>query len=179
MEDAKINIKNLEEERENLKTKRPSMLAENQDISKLNQRLKDIDDEIEINKYTISGVEVKIKEVHNKELDIRQEANVAYQKYIRTILSKVSAEYMKIAPKLVDIIKDYIVLEHLRDGDGFHYECFPPEVITRLPNLEKSNSNLFYNNYYSIIRSHIGKVKKKYAIIEFNVSRVSASEYQY
>lgn len=81
MEDAKINIKNLEEERENLKTKRPSMLAENQDISELNQRLKDIDDEIEINKYTISGVEVKIKEVHNKELDIRQEANVAYQNY--------------------------------------------------------------------------------------------------
>ena len=50
IEDSKINIINLEEEREELKAKRPTMLAENEDISELNQRLKDIDDEIEINK---------------------------------------------------------------------------------------------------------------------------------
>ncbi|MGN0197599.1 MAG: hypothetical protein ACI4B8_06350 [Candidatus Gastranaerophilaceae bacterium] len=50
IEDSKINIINLEEEMEELKAKRPTLLAENEDISELTKRLKDIDDEIEINK---------------------------------------------------------------------------------------------------------------------------------
>lgn len=61
IEECRQNITNLEEEREDLKAKRPTLLADNEDISELTQRLKDIDDEIEINKDTISGVEAKLK----------------------------------------------------------------------------------------------------------------------
>ena len=178
IEDSKINIINLEEEREELKAKRPTMLAENEDISELNQRLKDIDDEIEINKDTIAGVEVKIKEFHNKAIDARQEANIAYQEYIKTIINVVSNEYMKIAPKLAELINDFIVLEDLRDGDGYHYVIFTPEVIKCLPNLKKTKGTLFYNDYYEIVRTHTGKVLKKYNIPQYNVSKIRASEYQ-
>ena len=129
IEDSKINIINLEEEREELKAKRPTMLAENEDISELNQRLKDIDDEIEINKDTIAGVEVKIKEIHNQVINARQNANIAYQEYIQMVLTQVANEYMKIAPKLAELINDFIVLEDMRDGDGYHRVFFTPEKI--------------------------------------------------
>ncbi|MEE3350138.1 MAG: hypothetical protein VZR09_08885 [Candidatus Gastranaerophilaceae bacterium] len=159
IEDSKINIINLEEEREELKAKRPTMLAENEDISELNQRLKDIDDEIEINKDTIAGVEVKIKEIHNQVINARQNANIAYQEYIQMVLTQVANEYMKIAPKLAELINDFIVLEDMRDGDGYHRVFFTPEKIKCLPTF--GDKVLFYNDYYDIVRSHTARVLKK------------------
>ena len=175
IEDSKINIINLEEEREELKAKRPTLLAENEDISELTKRLKDIDDEIEINKDTIAGVEVKIKEFHNKAIDARQEANIAYQEYIKTIINVVSNEYMKIAPKLAELINDFIVLEDMRDGDGYHRVFFTPEKIKCLPTF--GDKVLFYNDYYDIVRSHTARVLKKYDIPEYYVTRIRQSDY--
>lgn len=175
IEDSKINIINLEEEREELKAKRPTMLAENEDISELNQRLKDIDDEIEINKDTIAGVEVKIKEIHNQVINARQNANIAYQEYIQMVLTKVANEYMKIAPKLAELINDFIVLEDMRDGDGYHRVFFTPEKIKCLPTF--GDKVLFYNDYYDIVRSHTARVLKKYDIPEYYVTRIRQSDY--
>ena len=175
IEDSKINIINLEEEREELKAKRPTMLAENEDISELNQRLKDIDDEIEINKDTIAGVEVKIKEIHNQVINARQNANIAYQEYIQMVLTQVANEYMKIAPKLAELINDFIVLEDMRDGDGYHRVFFTPEKIKCLPTF--GDKVLFYNDYYDIVRSHTARVLKKYDIPEYYVTRIRQSDY--
>ena len=175
IEDSKINIINLEEEREELKAKRPTMLAENEDISELNQRLKDIDDEIEINKDTIAGVEVKIKEIHNQVINARQDANIAYQEYIQMVLTQVANEYMKIAPKLAELINDFIVLEDMRDGDGYHRVFFTPEKIKCLPTF--GDKVLFYNDYYDIVRSHTARVLKKYDVPEYYVTRIRQSDY--
>ncbi len=175
IEDSKINIINLEEEREELKAKRPTMLAENEDISELNQRLKDIDDEIEINKDTIAGVEVKIKEIHNQVINARQNANIAYQEYIQMVLTQVANEYMKIAPKLAELINDFIVLEDMRDGDGYHRVFFTPEKIKCLPTF--GDKVLFYNDYYDIVRSHTARVLKKYDVPEYYVTRIRQSDY--
>ena len=175
IQDSKTNIINLEEEREELKAKRPTMLAENEDISELNQRLKDIDDEIEINKDTIAGVEVKIKEIHNQVINARQDANIAYQEYIQMVLTKVANEYMKIAPKLAELINDFIVLEDMRDGDGYHRVFFTPEKIKCLPTF--GDKVLFYNDYYDIVRSHTARVLKKYDIPKYYVTRIRQSDY--
>lgn len=179
MEDAKINIKNLEEERENLKTKRPSMLAENQDISKLNQRLKDIDDEIEINKDTISGVEAKIKEMNNPLVDARQNTNIAYQEYIDEILRDLRKEYMKIAPKLAELIKDYTTLEDLRMGDGYGLCTFTTEEVNYLPNFKDRSKPLLKYNYYDIVRYNTDRVLKKYNMPTYNLRRIHLYEYHY
>ena len=179
IEDSKQNIVSLEEEREELKTKRPELLAENEDISELTQRLKDIEDEIDINKDIISGVEAKIKEIHDQVINARQNTNIAYQEYIETLLRKVAGEYMKIAPKLSELICDFIVLEDLRDGDGYHYTCFTPENIKCLPSFSKSSNALFYNDYYEIVQAHTARVLKKYNVPKYYVAKVRLSEYQH
>ena len=72
---AEENIVNLQEEMEELKQKRPAMLADNQDITALNKRLKTIEEEIEINKDTITGITAKRKSMHNPILSLRQDVN--------------------------------------------------------------------------------------------------------
>lgn len=59
--EAQENIVNLQEEKEKLKQQRPAMLADKADISELNKRLKEIDDEIEINSDTVTGITAKRK----------------------------------------------------------------------------------------------------------------------
>ena len=164
---------------------------------------KDIEDEIDINKDTISGVEAKIKEIHDQVINARQNTNIAYQEYIETLLRKVAGEYMKIAPKLSELICDFIVLEDLRDGDGYHDTCFTPENIKCLPSFSKSSNALFYNdNYeivqahtarvlkkyknalfyndnYEIVQAHTARVLKKYNVPKYYVARVRLSEYQH
>ena len=61
MYQAKENIVNLEAEREELKANRPALLADNEDVSEINNRLKEIDDEIELNQDTIKGIKTKKK----------------------------------------------------------------------------------------------------------------------
>ena len=57
--EAEEKIVELQEEAETLKKKRPQLLADCKDISKLNHRLKAIEEEIEILKDTIIGVNEK------------------------------------------------------------------------------------------------------------------------
>lgn len=177
--ECRQNILALEEEREELKAKRPTMLAENEDISKLNQRLKDIDDEIEINKDTISGVEVKINEMNNPLVDARQNTNIAYQAYIDELLRNLRKEYMKVAPKLAEIIKDYVVLEDLRMGDGYGCCTFTTDEVNRLPNFKDSSNPLFEYNHYEIVSCDTDRVLKKYNMPNYNLRRIHLYEYKH
>ena len=59
---AKENIVNLEAEKDEIKASRPALLADNEDVSEINNRLKEIDDEIELNQDTIKGIKAKKKE---------------------------------------------------------------------------------------------------------------------
>ena len=147
---AEENIVNLQEEREELKANRLTLLADNEDVSNINNRLKEIEDEIELNKDTITGIKAKKKEVRSQVLSIRQETNAAYKDYIGQILADVRKEYMKVAPKLAELLKDYIVLESLRDGDGYGYAEFTTEHVKCLPNFDNGSAPLFKYNYYNI-----------------------------
>lgn len=179
IEECRQNITNLEEEREELKAKRPTLLADNEDISELTQRLKDIDDEIEINKDTISGVEAKIKEMNNLLVDARQDTNIAYQEYIDEILRDLRKEYMKIAPKLAELIKDYTTLEDLRMGDGYGVCTFTTEEVNYLPNFKDRSKPLLKYNYYDIVRYNTDRVIKKYNMPTYNLRRIHLYEYHY
>lgn len=139
MYQAKENIVNLEAEKEELKASRQTLLADNEDVSEINNRLKEIDDEIELNQDTIKGIKTKKKDVRSQVLTERQETNAAYKEYIEQILADVRKEYMKVAPKLAELLKDYIVLESLRDGDGNGYAYFTTEHAKCLPNFDNGS----------------------------------------
>ena len=82
---AEENIVSLQEEMDSLKQQRPAMLADNEDITALNKRLKAIEEEIEINKDTITGITAKRKSMHNPILSLRQDVNSEFQNYIKEI----------------------------------------------------------------------------------------------
>lgn len=174
---AKENIVNLEAEREELKASRPALLADNEDVSDINKRLKEIEDEIELNQDTITGIKAKKKDVRSQVLSMRQETNTAYKEYIGQILADLRKEYMKFAPKLAELLKDYIALESLRDGDGYNYAEFTTEHVQCLPNFDNSSAPLFKYNYYNIALNNEERVLKKYSIPKYYVRRVSLSEY--
>src|SRR5574344_2362176 len=78
-EDAKSEIIDLEEEKVQLKSERPALLADNEDVSKINKRLKEIDDEIELNHDTIIGVDEKRKKLNHEIFMAKQHTNSAYK----------------------------------------------------------------------------------------------------
>ncbi len=175
--EAEQNIILLQEEKDELKKQRPILLADNEDISELNQRLKDIDEEIDINQDTITGLKTKREEYHVKKLYARQDANSAYEEYIKLLIVKVRNDYMKIAPKLAELIKDNIVLEDLRDGDSNGSAYFTTEHIKCLPNYKDPEHPLLKYNYYNIVNTNTDRVLKKYNIPHFNIRHISLSDY--
>ncbi len=71
MSQAEENIVNPEAEREELKANRPALLADNEDVSEINKRLKEIEEEIELNQDTITGIKAKKKDVRSQVLSMR------------------------------------------------------------------------------------------------------------
>lgn len=177
LSDAKENIVSLEEEKNELYEKRPLLLADNEDVSGINQRLKDIDDEIELNNETIKGVKIKQKTIHNELLYIRQDTNKAYKNYIEEHLEKLKKEYMKIAPKFAELITDYMVLEALRDGNGYNNTDFKYDQIREIPSLIKNSKTLFSYNYYEMTRNNKDRVINKYNIQDYYVRNVSINDF--
>src|SRR5574344_2879607 len=76
---AKAAIVNLEEEKAQLRADRPALLADNKDVSEINKRLKEIDDEIELNQDTILGVEEKRKKIKNEIFRAREDSNCTFK----------------------------------------------------------------------------------------------------
>ena len=174
---AEENIVNLQEEMDSLKQQRPAMLADNKDITALNKRLKAIEEEIEINKDTITGITAKRKSMHNPILNLRQETNKEFQNYIKEILTSIRKDYMKLAPKLAEILKDYIALETMRDGDGTNSACFGTQDINRLPNFDDEQHPLFEYQYYRVAGENRDRVREKYDIPDYDIQRVRLTEY--
>ncbi len=84
---------------------------------------------------------------------------------------------MKVAPKLAELLKDYITLESLRDGDGYGYAEFTTEHVKCLPNFDNSSIPLFKYSYYNIACNNKERVLKKYNIPKYYVRKVSLSDY--
>lgn len=174
-DNAEKNIVKLQEEYDNLKAKRPQMLADNKDISKLNKRLKKIEEEIEINKDTITGLTLKKKETIRAVYETVCTAQNAYKSLIQAIMNELKDKYVEIGTKYAEITKEYITLENLRDGDGPAYTSigFNFEV----PNVKNPQYPLMKGNRYEISSKMQHKVLEKYNIPYFRVARISYSDY--
>ena len=149
LEEAEINISNLETEKEEIKQKRPALLADNEDVSEINKRLKEIDEEIELNKDTIIGIEAKRKEIQNNFAWAKERADKAYRKVISMAIQKAKKEYAKVAPKFAELLKDFMTLDDLYNRQAWGIETFSHEDIMRVPSL-KDNSYLFVHNIWKV-----------------------------
>ena len=163
------NIISLQKEAEELKSKRPAMLAEEEDVTTLNQRLKNIQEEIELNQDTITGVKAK-REFNKPDIEYANiKADESFAEFIAANISKLKAEYMKIAPKLAEILNDYITLENIRDGNRYGTTDFDNSSIKSLPNLLDQSKPLFEYNFYKIYSQNKEKVRKKYNIPDYKI----------
>lgn len=172
LSEAEKNLADLQTEKEELKAKRPVLLADNADVAALNNRLKEIDEAMELNQDTITGIKDKRKKMHNPILYKIQDTNGAYKDYINEILAKKREDYMKIAPKLAELLKDYITLEYMRDRDCSGRAYFTTEDIMTLPNCNDEKHPLFYYHYYTVADENRERVKEKYKLPEYDMRRV-------
>ena len=170
IDNAKKKIIELQEEAELLKIERPKLLADCKDITKLTCRLKEIDEEIAIQKDTIIGVTAKRENMKNDIFNAKQDANIAFQEYIKEILESVKKEYMQLAPKFAKIITEYITLEYIRYGMG---RVYVPDInyddISKIPNFNDENKPLFKHEIYKITSDNDKKVREKYNIPDYQV----------
>jgi uncharacterized protein YuzE len=141
----------LKKKRAQLKAERPALLADNEDVSELNKRLKEIDDEIELNKDTIIGVEEKRKKLNHEIFMAKQHTNSAYKDVVNEKLEQLAPLYVKAGMKFVKILKEYITLEGIRDLNssantkvGWNF--------TKIPNVMCEQEPLMNNNHYEICR---------------------------
>lgn len=170
IDNAKKKIIELQEEAELLKIERPKLLADCKDITKLTCRLKEIDEEIAIQKDTIIGITAKRENMKNDIFNAKQDANIAFQEYIKEILESVKKEYMQLAPKFAKIITEYITLEYIRYGMG---RVYVPDInyddISKIPNFNDENKPLFKHEIYKITSDNDKKVREKYNIPDYQV----------
>ena len=166
-EQAKKDIIKLQEETEKLKEKRPALLADNKDVKKLNKRLKDIEEEIEINNDLITGITAKREKRNQNVRNIRYHVNQAYKTYINEILATLKDKYMKLAPEFADLLTDIIALEAMRNGDRDYPCSFHYDDIMKLPNLDDEKHPFFKYSYYSIHIDNYKRMEEKYNIPQF------------
>lgn len=166
-EQAQKDIIKLQEEIEKLKEKRPGLLADNKDVKKLNKRLKDIEEEIEINNDLIIGIAAKKEKRADEAWNIRIGANRAYQEYINEILAVLKEKYMKLAPEFAELLTEIIALEAMRNGKRDYPCSFHYDDIVCLPNLNDENHPFFKYNYYGIHIDNYKRMEEKYNIPDY------------
>ena len=169
---AKSAIVNLEEEKAQLKADRPALLADNEDVSELNKRLKEIDDEIELNQDTIIGVEEKRKKLNHEIFMAKQHTNSAYKDVLDEKLEQLAPLYVKAGKKFVKILKEYITLEGIRDLNS-SANTKVGWSFTKIPNVMCEQEPLMDNNHYEICRQLTEEVSKKYGIPDYMPERLS------
>ena len=168
IKNAETEIANLEEEYENKKAERPALLADCKDISKLNKRLKEIEEAIEINNDLITGVTAKQKEFENTKREALYNARSAYTNYIDELLGVLSKKYQKVAKSLSEILLEYVTLEQIQDIDkkGVYDSKINASKIKEIPNLLDEYNPFFQYKVYEIYSQNKDKVMKKYDIPE-------------
>lgn len=172
-EQAQDKIKTLQDEIVKLKEERPALLAEGKDVSKINKRLKKIEEEIEVNQDLIKGVDNKKKNLQINIYNARVKKQEAFQDYIKSIMKTVAKEYMEIAPKFAEVITRYILLEFMLQGsDKSYVPAISYKDIKRIPCLN-SDKSFFKNKLYDLYINYEDDIREKYQIPEYEVRRIS------
>ncbi|MEI8128832.1 MAG: hypothetical protein WCG95_04355 [bacterium] len=169
-EDAKSEIIDLEDEKVKLKSERPALLADNEDVSEINKRLKEIDDEIELNQDIILGVEEKRKNIKHKIFRATEDSNSTFKELVNKKLDEIGPSYVKSATKFVQILKEYITLEMMRDGKGYKFSKFDWR-FTKIPNVVNEDAPIMDDAHYSIYCKCKDDVRKKYGIPDYYPER--------
>lgn len=176
MDSRKLNaidsIAELQEEIQKLKEQRPALLADGKSVAKINKRLKKIEEEIELNQDLIKGITEKKKNLEIAIHNARNKKQNAFQNYIKGIKCKVAKEYMEIAPKFAELVRDYILLESMYYGsDRIYVSNIPYDDIKRIPSLYDEQP-LFEHNIYDLYINYDDVVKEKYNIPNYEVHRI-------
>lgn len=172
-EQAQDKIKTLQDEIIKLKEERPALLAEGKDVSKINKRLKKIEEEIEVNQDLIKGVDNKKKSLQINIYNARVKKQEAFQDYIKSIMKTVAKEYMEIAPKFAEVITRYILLEFMLQGsDKSYVPAISYKDIKRIPCLN-SDKSFFNYKLYDLYINYEDDIREKYQIPEYEVHRIS------
>ena len=170
---AQDKIKTLQDEIVKLKEERPALLAEGKDVSKINKRLKKIEEEIEVNQDLIKGVDNKKKSLQINIYNARVRRQEAFQDYIKSIMKTVAKEYMEIAPKFAEVITRYILLEFMLQGsDKSYVPAISYKDIKRIPYLN-SDKSFFSYKLYDLYINYEDDIREKYQIPEYEVRRIS------
>lgn len=171
-EQAQDKIKTLQDEIVKLKEERPALLAEGKDVSKINKRLKKIEEEIEVNQDLIKGVDNKKKSLQINIYNARVKKQEAFQDYIKSIMKTVAKEYMEIAPKFAEVITRYILLEFMLQGsDKSYVPAISYKDIKRIPCLN-SDKSFFNYKLYDLYINYEDDIREKYQIPEYEVRRI-------
>lgn len=172
-EQAQDKIKTLQDEIIKLKEERPALLAEGKNVSKINKRLKKIEEEIEVNQDLIKGVDNKKKNLQINIYNARVKKQEAFQDYIKSIMKTVAKEYMEIAPKFAEVITRYILLEFMLQGsDKSYVPAISYKDIKRIPCLN-SDKSFFNYKLYDLYINYEDDIREKYQIPEYEVRRIS------
>lgn len=172
-EQAQDKIKTLQDEIVKLKEERPALLVEGKDVSKINKRLKKIEEEIEVNQDLIKGVDNKKKNLQINIYNARVKKQEAFQDYIKSIMKTVAEEYMEIAPKFAEVITRYILLEFMLQGsDKSYVPAISYKDIKRIPCLN-SDKSFFNYKLYDLYINYEDDIREKYQIPEYEVRRIS------
>lgn len=170
---AQDKIKTLQDEIVKLKEERPALLAEGKGVSKINKRLKKIEEEIEVNQDLIKGVDNKKKNLQINIYNTRVRKQEAFQDYIKSIMKTVAKEYMEIAPKFAEVITRYILLEFMLQGsDKSYVPAISYKDIKRIPCLN-SDKSFFNYKLYDLYINYEDDIREKYQIPEYEVRRIS------
>lgn len=172
-EQAQDKIKTLQDEIVKLKEECPALFAEGKDVSKINKRLKKIEEEIEVNQDLIKGVDNKKKNLQINIYNARVKKQEAFQDYIKSIMKTVAKEYMEIAPKFAEVITRYILLEFMLQGsDKSYVPAISYKDIKRIPCLN-SDKSFFNYKLYDLYINYEDDIREKYQIPEYEVRRIS------
>jgi len=159
----------LQEQLDSLKSKRPMMLADEIDVTKLNKQINQLDEKIMLKNEENSGLDVKLPPIRSKRRELQKKLNTAYEEYIGTYLDSLKMEYNIIAEKFAEITKEFITFQKLRYSPYGYNSCqLISQKIKMIPNADNDNESFFDSNYcWNIIDDYIPKIIEKYNLIDF------------
>ena len=178
-EAAKNSIAALREEAVKLKEQRPELLADGKSVTKINKRLKKIEEEIELNEDLIKGITAKKKNLDTTIYNTKQKRQQAFQGYIKGLMNKVAKEYREVAPKFAELVREFLLLEYMYNGsDRIYASEISYNDIKRIPSLSGNKPPLFEYKLYDLMINYDDVVREKYGIPEFEIRRIPRFEIQ-
>ena len=165
---AKEDIDKLETQLQDLKEKRPQMLADEIDITNLNKEMKEVEEHSSIKIDEITGLEAKLLEIKKQDLPLMQEVNDTYEKLVEPKLEIAKKKYNKLAKQFAEITKECSVLQELSHGPRKYvrYSCLI-EKFNFIPALDSNVEPFLKTTYWDVMRDNRDAVVQKYELPDF------------